>query len=55
MDPQEVIRCAERRFAKELFDAAVKRQVEALRARKNQSLWQRLIDKLPFTITRRAK
>lgn len=39
----------------ELFDAAVEAERARLRAQSNQSLWQRLLDKLPFTITIRRK
>lgn len=51
MDPVRIILAAREQFRKELFDDAVKQEVERLRRQENRSLWQRLLDKLPFTIT----
>lgn len=42
---------AERELHDELFREAVQREKALLRTRKNTSFWQRLISKLPFTIT----
>lgn len=51
MDPINVILAARRQFEKELFDDAVKKEVATLRKQADRSLWQRLLDKLPFVIT----
>jgi hypothetical protein len=48
-----VLLAAVEQVARENFDAAVAAKVTELRTRK--SLWQRLLDKLPFTITIRRK
>lgn len=55
MDPARILSAAREQFRKELFDDAVKREVELLRRQENRSLWQRLLGKLPFTITWRNK
>lgn len=49
----QVIEQARREFADELYREAVTQEVKRLRAEHNKSLWQRLIDKLPFTIRRK--
>ncbi len=51
MDPINVILAARRQFEKELFDDAVSKEVAQLRKQAGRSLWQRLLDKLPFVIT----
>ena len=51
MDPINVILAARRQFEKELFDDAVEKEVATLRKQADRSLWQRLLDKLPFAIT----
>lgn len=55
MDYARVVRAARREFHKELFDDAVAREVTKLREQRGRSLWQRLLDKLPFTIQWKPK
>ena len=49
----EIIEAARRQVAQEIFDAHVAREVERLK--QHRGLWQRLLDKLPFTIQVRRK
>ncbi len=42
---------AHEELAQEQFRHLVDLEKARLRARRNRSLWQRLLDKLPFTIT----
>lgn len=51
MDPKRILHAAQREFQRELFNRRVQEEVERLRTRHDRSLWQRLLDKLPFTIT----
>lgn len=47
---------ARKQYEQGLFDKLVRPRVESLRqAAQHKSLWQRLLDKLPFTITIRRK
>ena len=50
---QQIKARAHEELAQESFRAAVDAEKTRLRAVRNRSLWQRLIDKLPFTITRK--
>lgn len=53
MTPDQIKEEARRCFERELLDDAVQEELKRLRSQHNQSLWQRLLDKLPFTLTRR--
>lgn len=54
-DPARVIAEARRQFEKEQFDLAVAAEVRLIRTTHQRSFWQRLLDKLPFTIEVRKK
>ena len=49
----QIVAQARREFLAELQGEAVAKEVARLRTQHNKSLWQRLIDKLPFTIQRK--
>lgn len=51
MIPSEVIRAAREEVRQEQFRAAV--ETEKARLRTKKTLWRRVIDALPFVITRR--
>lgn len=55
LDPSAIEEVARRELRDEQHRAAVERRKAQLREQKNKSLWQRLIDKLPFTITWKRK
>lgn len=51
--PMQVAVEAARIFQQERHQAAVQKEVERLRAKHARPWWRRLLDLLPFTITRR--
>jgi hypothetical protein len=52
---RQVIEAAEAEFRREQFREAVDAYKQQLRNRPKQTLWQRLVSKLPFTITIKRK
>jgi hypothetical protein len=52
---RDIEREANALIEKEQYDAEVERRANEIRAKYSRSLWQRLIDKLPFTIQRRTE
>lgn len=51
----DVVQEARRQFHAELFAERVREEVDLMRKQAGRSLWQRLLDKLPFTITRKPR
>lgn len=52
---EQIKREAKQLLMQEKHDLAVQKELKKLRAERGRSLWQRLIDKLPFTIRRKTR
>lgn len=55
MSPEEIKRQALEEFNAERNRIAVAAEIARLRIRSTRSFWHRLVDALPFTITRKTK
>lgn len=54
-DPLKVIAQAEEELRREKFREAVDAEKARLRARDSRSVWRRILDAIPFTVTRKKK